>query len=208
MYKAVVIMLLTVLCGFRSLPTEDTDSQVMQIADSQMDVYLAKIEPGKEGDFGFTENDDFDLCTIGKPYRLIEFNSDFYDNVLQDNNDYISIKNKWLAPIVLNKQNKALLTVEGSPGNLSVSGIGGAILAHELQQKSAGANDSDAFYLLNVPKVSADFFVHERNNSFSEAQFVPLESALIFIPSLAPGKTYTLTEIEGIVKEALTKPGK
>ena len=112
MYKAIVIILLTILCSFRSLPTGDTDSQVIQIADSQMDAYLAKIEPGKEGDFGFTENDDFDLCTIGKPYRLIEFNPDFYDNALQDNTDYINIKNKWLAPIVLNKQNKALLTVD------------------------------------------------------------------------------------------------
>lgn len=177
----------------------------MQLADSQMGLYLAKIDPGKEADYGFTEQDDLDACVVGKPYRIMELSKSFYSETIQPGISYINIENKWLVPIAINHQYRSLLTIKGNPGNLNVTSLGAAALAKELQLASLAVNDSEEFYLLRVPALSADFFVHEGGYSFSEARFLPLESATKAIPALSPGKEdYSLKEIQNIIKEQLT----
>jgi len=209
MRKSILTVFLFILCSFRISPLNEADNQVMKIADSQMGTYLAKIEPGDEAKYGFTDKDDLDGCVVGRPYRIIEFNRDFYNNALTDNTSYIDIKNKWLVPISLNHQYKAMLTVTGNPGNLQVTSMGEVALAKEIQLMSVDADENDELYLLKVPALSTDFYVHEGNNSFSEAKFIPLENAEKAIPSLSASKEYyTLAEIQVIIKGAVEKQGK
>ena len=209
MYRYILVLLIVALCSFRISLQGDSDSQVMKIAESQLGMYLSRIEPGKEADYGFSEKDDFDLCTVGKPYRIITFNHDFYNNPIQDNGDYIVIQNQWRVPVTVSGQSRIMLDVSGNPGNLDVTAMEGAALAQELQQKSMGVSDSDEFYLLLVPQLSSAFFVHEGNNSFADAEFTPLSSAILAIPTLnGEKKAYSLTEIQKIIKDALGKPDK
>jgi hypothetical protein len=206
MRRFVFFAFIVVLGSFTPQVLMQPDVQVMQAAEGQMDVYLDKIQPGQQAKFGFTNEDDLDLCSIGKPYRVLEFKKDFFDcKQLDDNADYIDIKWEWRVPVILKGVHKVLLTVNGNPGNYSVSGMADPDLARELQVKCKGLSDNDAFYILRVPPLSAVFFVHETNNSLIEAQFFPLESAIKAIPAL--GKTnkafYSLAETENLVKDAV-----
>ena len=124
---------------------------------------------------------------------------------MSETTDYIAIKNEWRVPVMIKGQYRSLLTVSGYPGNYSVSGMGDPDLARDLQQKSEGANEKDEYYVLRIFPLLAEFFVHEGDNSFAGAVFVPLGSAIKEIPSLGAKSTYSLTEVQQIIKEAVAK---
>ena len=195
-----------ICCSFRIPPDNETDKIVMKAAESQLSIYLDKIQQGHEKEYGFTNEDNRENCEVGKPYRLIVFNNEFYNGDLVEYTNYLEIKSQWRVPVILTGTYRVLLTVDGNVSNLTVSGIGGTELAKVLQEKSKGMNVNDAFYLLRVFQISAEFFVSEPGNSFDEAKFIPLPSALSAISALNKNKkpSYTLDEVQQMVKEALT----
>jgi hypothetical protein len=206
MYRSVALLLIIALSSFLAPGDNKTDELVMKAAESQLPHYLEKLNPGNEKAYGFTENDDLDGCTISKPYRMMVFNDGFYNNNLAEERNYIHIENEWRVPVMIRDTNRTMLTVNGNPGNYVISAMGTPMLAKELQQKSKGMDDNVTFYLLQVTPLLADFFVAERDNSFTEAQFIPLESAFAAIPALGKNKQpfYTLTEVEKMIKQELT----
>jgi len=205
-----VILVAAALCSFRFQETHLKDMQVMKAAEGQMEVYLDKIKPGKERDYGFVPQDDLNYCTVARPYRLLEFRKDFYTNPTDENEDYIVIRNEWRVPVVIKGQHKSLLTVRGNPGNYSVEGLGDPDLARELQKISRDYSDSEEFYILTIYPLLAEFFVHEGDNSFANAEFIPLASAVQAIPRVRKSNkpTYTLQEVQQMVKEAVLNLGK
>jgi hypothetical protein len=206
MHKSILLLLTGLLCSFQIAVITTTDLQVMKAAEGQMGVFLARIPPGSATDYGFKQEDDMELCTIGKPYRFIEFNQDFYeDSTPIEDRNYVTIKNEWLAPISIKDVNRTLLSVKGNPGNYHVTAMGDTDLAKELQIKSRGVSDSDEYYLLTIPALSATFFVHEATSSFLDAEFTPLASARKEIPSLSKSYTgaFTLMEVQQKVKDEL-----
>ena len=209
MIKAKTFLAIFVLacCSFRIAPDNETDKIVMKAAEGQLSIYLDRIQQGHEKEFGFTNEDNREKCEVGKPYRLIVFNNDFYNGDLAEYTNYIEIKNQWRVPVILTGHFRVLLTVDGAPGNLTVSGIGGTELAKTLQEKSMGIDPNESYYLLKVFQISADFFVSEPGNSFDEAKFFPLPSAVSAIPALKSNKkpSYTLNEVQQFVKAALNE---
>ena len=77
MGKSILIVLLLALSGFRQQAVTRPDLQVMKAAEGQVDVFVDKLEPGTQTAAGFAKEDDLDLCTIGKPYRVLEFKKNF-----------------------------------------------------------------------------------------------------------------------------------
>lgn len=211
MYRLLFALLILACTGFRVPPDEVTDKLIMKAAENQLGLFLSKIPPGHEADYGFTEKDDFENCEVAKPYRLLLFNNDFYTSDISDNASYLEIRNLWRVPVrVKGGDNKFLLTAEGSPTNPRITDMGGAGLAKELQEKSVGMDPQDAYYLLRVPLLSADFFVSEHENSFSDAKFIPLTSARNAIAALHKSKKieFTLNEVQQMVKEAVNEQEK
>jgi hypothetical protein len=152
-----------------------------------------------------------DECEIGKPYRVLVFSNDFYNGEIDENKNYIEIKNEWKVPVMIKGVNRNLLTVGGTSGNYNVASMGDTTLAKELQQRNKYPDESDTYYLLRVPQLAADFFAHETNHSLAEAEFVPLSSAAKAIPALSQGgfkAAYSLSEVEQMVKQTLTQDPK
>ena len=206
MRKSILILAVVLLSSFQVAVISTIDLNVMKAAEGQMGVFLGKIPSGEASSYGFRQEDDMDLCMVGKPYRIIEFKKSFYDEAIAaEDKNYISIKNEWRVPVSVREVNRTMLTVKGNPGNYMVTGMGDTGFARELQVKSRGISDSDEYYLLRIPALSADFFVHEANNSFSEAEFIPLASAMKAIPSLSKSYTgtFNLGEVQQKVKEEL-----
>lgn len=204
MPRALLAILVVTCCSFYIPQNTSPDQEVQKVAEAQLPMYLAKINPGNEADYGFTVNDNLANCEIGKPYRLLLFNSDFYTGGLSENTNYLDIQNEWRAPVNLTGQSRVLLTVTGNPGNLTVTEMGDTSLAKELLGKSMLTDKEDTYYLLRVGLLSADFLVAEHNNSFADAKFIPLASATKAIPAMAGKKSwYTLDEVQQMVKEAI-----
>ena len=212
MFKYLLITLLLIGSGFCPPQQNNSiDQMVMSAASDQLQVYLSKINSGNRSAFGFGDEDDLSSCTVGKPYRMLNFKPEFYSGKLSEDVNYLDIKNEWRVPVMLDSSYRVLLTVNGNPGNFAVSGMGGSGLAKELGAHLTGTDANETFYLLRIYKLSADFFVTERDNSFAEAQFIPLSSAIKAIPALAKKrqKTYTLDEVQKMVRDALApKPVK
>lgn len=210
MFRAILIILTVICCSFFIPQDNNTDKLVMKAAEGQLEAYLGKIKPGNYAAFGFKEGDDLENCNIAKPYRLITFTNDFYKQELTDNVNYIDIKQEWLVPVTVKGEHRVLFTVNGTSGNFTVSGMGSAELAKELEIKSAPFSDNDAYFLLRIPPLSVDFFVADHENSFDNAEFIPLESAKKAIPSLRTSskQSFSLDEVQKMVKTATSqKPG-
>jgi hypothetical protein len=206
MYRSALIVLLVAFSSFRFATSVNADKLVMKAAEDQLAVYLAKIPQGHEKDYGFKNEDNMDNCKVGKPYRMLVFNIDFYNaKTLDESANYLSIQNEWRVPVMINNEHRALLTVTGSPSNLTVTGLGAAVLAKDLQEKSLGASDTDTWYILRIFPLSADFLVVEHDNSIIEAQLIPLESAKDAIPALHKLNKpfYNISEVQSMVKEAV-----
>ena len=204
MLRSLLILLVISFCSFRLCPDATTDKLVMKAAESQLQVYIAKIQPGHEADYGFTDKDVIENCAVGKPYRLLGFHSDFFTAPLADNINYLVIKNEWRVPVTLNGEHRLLLTVDGNPGNFTVSGMGGAALAKELEYKTANYNDKNDYFILRIHQLSADILVIGQENSFADAEFIPMASAHKAIPAFGDSKkSFTLNEVQTYIKNAL-----
>lgn len=198
------------LSSFQVAVTSVTNLHVMKAAEGQLSIYTSRIQPGDASKYGFRQEDDMELLTIEKPYRVILFNSDFYESAPQEGKNYLNITNEWKVPVASKGMNRTLLTVQGISSNYKVMGMGDTTLARELQPVSKGLNDSDEYYILRIPMISADFFVHEPNNSFADAEFIPLFSATSAIKSISKSfnNSYSLDEIQTMVRNELTARAK
>ena len=203
MKNSVLILLLIVLSSFQVSVMSITDMHVMKAAEGQLGVFTGKIPPGEASSYGFRQEDDMELLAIEKPYRTIEFSKDFYENPIGDDKNYIVINNEWRAPVSSKGVNRVMLVVTGSSSNFRAVSMGDTLLARELQPLSRGLNDSDEYYLLRIPALSADFFVHEANFSFADAEFIPLSSAKKEIKALSKDRkdAYSLNEVQQFVKD-------
>jgi hypothetical protein len=207
MLRALLVILVVTCCSFHPPQNASSDQQIRKVAETQLPMYLARINPGNETDYGFTVNDNLANCEIGKPYRLLVFNSDYYTGNLVENTNYLEIQNEWRAPVNLNGQSRVLLTITGNPGNFTVTDFGDTSIAKELQAKSMLTDKEDVFYLLRINLLTADFLVAEHDNSFADAKFIPLASAVKAIPAMGSSKKnwYALDEIQQMVKEAIAR---
>ncbi len=201
------IVAISSICLFSFSVTGDAEQLVKKAAESQLPIQLAKIPPEQQTAYGFSLQDNLEYCTIGKPYRILEFSQDFYIKEIKENVDYLVIKNEWRAPVLANNEHRTLLTVNGISGNYIVAGLGDAAMARELQRRIDGIDKKETFYILRIFPLLAEFFVHEGNQSFVEAKFIPLNSAIGAIPGLNydDNKEYTLTEVQYMVKDAIRK---
>jgi hypothetical protein len=206
-FNFAAVIVISSICLYSFSIIADAEQLVIKAAESQLPIQLAKIPVEQQTAYGFSLKDNLEFCTIGKPYRILEFSHEFYQKELKDNVDYLVIKNEWRAPVLANTEHRTLLSVNGISGNYIVAGLGDAAMARELQRKIDGIDKKETFYILRIFPLLAEFFVHEGNQSFVEARFIPLNSAVAAIPGLNydDNKEYSLTEVQYMVKDAIRK---
>ncbi len=207
MGKKILIAMAVLLCSFA--PDALTDKRIMDAIEEQLPKMLMNLRGGDEKQYGFREDDDIDECFPGKPCRLLVFSNEFYTtDSLEEDKNYLVIKNEWRVPLKMKGINRNMLTVTGFSGNYVIGKMGDTTVAQDLQGIGKSNKEEDTYYLLSIPRLNAYFFVQESDNSLTEAQFKPLASTIARIPALDnPVKdTYSLTEMQAIVKKALLTP--
>lgn len=210
MYKTILLFALLILGSFSiSLPDEKED-KVIKIALDNLSISLAKIPVGQENYYGFSNREEFKTSSVGKPYRVITFTNDFYNEDKLIDKNYILIQNEWRVPVTVNGENRLLLTVSQQDTTLEVVDLGGAVLAKELQEKDNNVS-SGSRYLLRIYPLALDFFVKVTpGSSLADATYIPLASATIAINSLNEKRIskLTLLEVFYIVKQLLKQQSK
>ncbi|MEO8147013.1 MAG: hypothetical protein ABI723_05210 [Bacteroidia bacterium] len=200
------IALVFILSNF-SFTADETEKKVIKSAQDNLQNSLLKIPAGHEKDFGFKNREEFALCTVGSPYRVITFTKDFYEGEMVANKKYIVLQNEWRIPVMVNGQNRILLTINANSDNYNVVDMGGAALAKELQQRNNAGNHC---YILRVYPLACDFLVVAEAPAFTDVQCIPMTSAIKAIPSLTSNSKsfYSLSEAIQIIKNELKNQSK
>ena len=193
------------LCSFSPASSGQNDATVMKVAQDNLQSFLTQIPPGQLEGFGFNSRGEFASSTIGKPYQMLGLNLDIYKGIQVNDESAIIVQDQWRVPVVVNGQQRLLLSVSGKNGSMETVGMGGAGLATELQKKGDLANANQQFYLLRIYPLEADFFVSATGSSFTDAKFFPLYSATMAMPVLNEYNTtsLSLSQVLPIIKDAL-----
>jgi len=213
------IAALILLCSYSRVSYGQSETAVIKTAQNDLQMMLNQIPAGQLEAFGFTSRAEFGLATIGKPYRMVGLSLDFYQGkmdwkvpnvtngkyVTPFNNSVIVSQNQWRVPVLVNGQQRMLLTVALNNGAYETVDMGAAGLAAELQEKSKTADPNSQFCLFRIYPLEADFFVESSSSSFENAKFPPLYAATMSMPVLNEMKApLTVYDIMPIIKNVLT----
>jgi hypothetical protein len=201
-FLLIAVLFLSSFYGFSSV-----NDDVIAAARKGLPYFVGLIPNGQQTLYGFSADDNLQHCSVGKPFRIISLRQDFYDSSYSAEKNYLVPGKMWRVPVISNGTCRMLLTVAGEQGNYNAVEIGGAVLANELGQMSANANNNDNYYILRIHPLSCDFFVDAAGPTLDGAGFIPLASALSAMPSLN-NRTYSLDELLPLIKASLIQPGK
>lgn len=181
------------------------DSRVMKAAGAGLGSFLSNIPQGSEAQFGFASRDEIAAATVSTPYRTLALTSDFYalrslDGI--NGTKFISLTNEWRVPVVVNGENRLLLTVVAEGDNVVASDLGGAGLAKEIGRMVNPAS-GHSYGILRVYRLSSDFLVDMPGGTLDNARYFPLTSARMSMPSLAGANGYKLSEILPVIKNEI-----
>jgi len=206
MKKIIQLIAAGILCSFSLSAFGQNEATVMQTAQNDLQKMLNQIPPGQLENFGFNDRAEFAIATVGKPYRMLTFSMGFYKGDMDWHaNDFIEAQQKWRVPVIVNGQQRMLLTVDARNGACETVDMGAVGLAAELQQKSKNASANSQYCLLRIYPLEADFFVDVNGNAFENARFTPLYSATMSMPALAESGTTSLglNDVMPLIKDAL-----
>lgn len=207
MRKITVTLLLSAIVCFSFSTIDNHESQVKKAAQEQLQIALAGIPVGQESGFGFASREEFKTGTIGEVYRTISLTNEFYQDEKILDKDYIRVQNEWRVPVVVNGENRVLLTVFGQDTALNIVDVGGSVLAKEVQAKSAGQTSRNKF-IFRIYPLAMDFIVFvDPGKTLAEGNYYPMRSAMLGIPTL-DGTSMTQAEVFQVIKKKLSETSK
>ncbi|MDQ3109455.1 MAG: hypothetical protein M3R17_06130 [Bacteroidota bacterium] len=203
--KKIFFLFLAAIIALSFSVIDNHEAQVKKAAQEQLQTALAGIPAGQEINFGFVSREEFKSGIIGEVYRTITLTNDFYKDAILTDKDYIRVQNEWRVPVMINGENRVLLTVFGQDTALNIVDVGGALLAKEMQSKSIGQTQKEKF-IFRIYTLTMDFIVFvDQGKTLAEGVYYPMNSALMGMP-LPDGSPMTQAEVFHHVKKKLNEP--
>ena len=169
-------------------------SEIVKVADAQLNEYLQKIPVGQEEMFGFSNRDEFSQTKIGVPYEVLTLSTDFFsDERIEKNKNYLVSTGNWRVPIKVGDEYKALLTVSKDNNVWSVVKIGAKGLASELGEFAQSKPLITSLSILRVFQLKGDFILTYQNTIY------PLTSAVRGL-NISSKKEYSIYDILTLLK--------
>ena len=153
-------MSITFFLSLDVYPQTIDKSIISQLANEELHKYLNQIPLGQEQMFGFINREEFSKAEIGAPYEVYTLNSDFFnDEIISINKSYVITTNNWRVPVVVDNQNRALLTISKYNNNWAVVKLGATGLANELEMFEQNNSSSSELKILRVFQITTDFIL-------------------------------------------------
>jgi hypothetical protein len=152
--------------------------EVTDAAEKGFQAYLEKIPVGQESNYGFNNREEFARVKTGKPYQIIILKKEFFTDPELTGEDYLQPLNEWRVPLMVDRENRAFLTVAMANGQFKAVGLGAAGLAREVGEFEKEQPSSRHFgEILRVHKMTSDFLLLSDEDNPASSVLFPLQSA-------------------------------
>ena len=203
------ILLLIIYCAIVAGSNAQTADrqEMMKDAGNQLKVWLNKIPGGSEQKYGFNNREEFPLATLGKPCQVFSLTGDFFKEELRPGKNYLETTGEWRIPVMVNQENRAVLTLVKKKNKWKVVSLGARVLARELQEleKYPGLGQSENLRMLRVYQLQSDFLLEgDPFSSAVEITVYPMHSAVLNMQKIREGATVKLglNELLTFIKES------
>jgi len=205
-----ILLLLFILCTIAMGSTGQTVNRQKMIKEAmnELQVWLKKIPGGNESGYGFTSRDEFSLATLGKPYQVFTLTHEFFNEEIQPGKNYLEATGEWRIPVMVNHENRAVITVYQNGNKWKIVELGARVLARELQEfeRYPGLSKNDNLRLLRIYQLQSDFlFADDPSLSPGEINLYPMHSAFMNIAKIKQGTKvkFELNELLPYIKESI-----
>ena len=203
------LLLLFILClVVAESPAQKVNRhKMMKETMNELQSWLNKIPGGNESNYGFSNRDEFSLATLGKPYQVFTLSDDFFKEEIQPGKSYLKATGEWRIPVMVNQENRVLITVFKKNNHWKIVELGGRVLSHELQEFEQYPELSKAKFirLLRIYQLQSDFlFTGDPSLSSGEIILYPMHSALMNIARIKESSKIKtgLNEVLPFIKES------
>jgi hypothetical protein len=203
-------LFLFISCMITSAVTaQDAGRQKMlQEAASGLQAWLGNIPGGSESNYGFNSRTEFADATLGEPYEVFTLTGDFFREDIKQEKNYLKATGEWRIPVLVNQENRALITVVEKNDKWTIVSLGARELAHELQGFDSFPVFKNAknLRLFRVFQLQSDFlFSGDPSSTSPEISFYPLHSASLNIAKVRESreKTFGLNQLLSFIKNSL-----
>jgi hypothetical protein len=178
MQKRLLLLSLMLLFSSVSFGQMNRVKEVTEAAGRGAQAYLEKIPPGHESRYGFNNREEFARVEMGKPYQIIILKKELFEDPEMSGDDYLQPLDEWRVPLMVDRENRAFLTVARVKGQLKTVGLGAAGLAGELGEfeKQHPSRQSHG-KILRVHKMTCDFVILPNEANPAASTLFPLQSA-------------------------------
>jgi hypothetical protein len=204
------LLLLFILCMIvmGSIAQTDNRQKMIKEAMNELQLWLKKIPGGNEAGYGFTNRDEFSMATLGKPYQVFALTSDFFKEEIKPGKNYLEATGEWRIPVMVNQENRAVITVLNKKNKWKIVGLGARVLARELQEfeRYPELTQNNGLRLLRVYQLQSDFlFADDPSLSSVKINVYPMHSAFMNIAKIREGSKMKLglNELLPYIKESI-----
>jgi len=208
MIKSLFLLFIFCLIVTESPAQKINRHRMMKETQNELPSWLNKIPGGNESNYGFSNRDEFSQAILGKPYQVFTLSDEFFKGELRPGQSYLKATGEWRIPIMVNRENRVLVTIFKKNKHWKIVELGARGLSHELQEFEQYPELSGAtfLHLLRVYQLQSDFlFAGDPSLSSAEIILYPMHSATMNISRIRElSKTKTgLNEVLPFIKESI-----
>ena len=208
MKKTLTLLFILCMIFTGSIAQTINQQQMIKEAMNDLQLWLQKIPGGNESGYGFTNRDEFSLATLGKPFEVFTLTTDFFKEEIQPGKNYLETTGEWRIPVMVNQENRAVITIFKKENKWEIVELGARVLARELQEfeRVPELAKNDGLRILRVYQLQSDFlFAEDPSLSPGEITVFPMHSAFLNIAKIREGKKnkIVLNELLPYIKERI-----
>ena len=179
-YALVVFSLFLLIFPASSMSSETAPQEVVQAAMDGLGSFLKAIPTSDLRHYGFSDKEDLNQATLGKPFRVYTITPDKVLSYTPQMELFsiVSPTNLWFFPVLYRGEVRTILTVDKMKGKWKAVAIGSSGLARQLKKVEDKWPESEGYEhkFVRIYQARSDFVILSKEGT---VEVTPLESARI-----------------------------
>jgi len=183
--------------------TDITSDSLLKLANIGLEKYLNLVKKDNVENYGFSSIDDFKNIELGNPIQTFMFKQSFYEDSVFKNDDYLTSKEEYRIPLIVNDTIRSFLIIAKFNNQWSIVGFGGNILADNLMQclQKNRIDRKKEIILLREPVSQSDYLISDFYGKTKEPSYFPVKSSMSCLNKELPDKKMTKKEILPLIHQ-------